>query len=175
MTVRRGWSPSPVLEPASGGAGGGAGAGAAELAARAPGACGWGSAWLAQPATRSRRSPIARCSVFVHAFLRRFEARAAVEQPGSPLGIPQNAHSLKVLFLLPTYSATEGHDYSAAIFETDERSFADPRFPSDPHMRNVLAPRRIHQMRDGSNGGQARLLESDRAQVGETFPARATR
>src|SRR5260370_14252435 len=54
------------------------------------------------------------------------------------------------------------------VLEAQKPSFLHSRLPAYPHVRYVLASRRIHQMRDRVVAREKlRPIEGDRAQVGE--------
>src|SRR3989475_4268020 len=152
---------------AAGGGGGGAGGGA--CGAGAGGGAGAGSGVAAQPANASRT--IADSAVLSLLFMlssRRLRLEPRLELPWVRPWEFRKTPALSFCFCCQLILPQKDTIIQAAIFESDERSFADPRFPRDPHMRYVLAPRRIHQMRDRVvTGSKLRLVESDRAQVGE--------
>src|SRR6267154_1461888 len=149
-----------------GGAGGGGGG---ACGAGAGGGAGAGSGVAAQPANASRT--IADSAVLSLLFMlssRRLRLEPQLKQLGVRPWEFRKTPALSFCFCCQLILPQKDTIIQAAIFESDERSFADPRFPRDPHMRYVLAPRRIHQMRDRVvTGGKLRLVESDRAQVGE--------
>src|SRR6266571_1329952 len=58
----------------------------------------------------------------------------------------------------------------AAIFESGQAAFLDPKLSRDPHVGNVLAPRRVHEVRDRVVAGEKLgAIEGDRAEIRE-FP-----
>src|SRR5712691_11344711 len=153
--------------------GGGGGGGACGAGAGGGGA---GSGVAAQPANASRT--IADSAVLSLLFMlssRRLRLEPRLEQLGYALGIPQNAR-LKLLFLLLTYCATEGHDYSSCDSRI-RRAFSPGRgvLPRPTHATRARVPPNTRDARPGRSRGRAparrRRPRTDR----RACPAKGTR
>src|SRR6266571_1109954 len=161
---------------AGAGAGGGGGAGSARGAGAGAGGGGTGSGVDAQPANASRTiTDSAVLSLLFMLSSRRLRLEPRLEQLGYALGIPQNAR-LKLLFLLLTYSATEGHDYSSCDFRIPRVFFPGPGVPRRPTRATpARALPNTPDARPGRSRGRAparrRRPRTDR----RACPARATR
>src|SRR5207248_455765 len=152
---------------AFGGAGGGGGGGAGGVS-RA-GAGGAGSGVAAQPANASRtNADSAVLSLLFMLSSRRLGLEPRLEQLGYAFRKSAKTPALSFCFCCQLILPHKGAAVQAAILESDELSLPDPGLPRDPHMRYLLAARRIHQMRDRVvAGGELGLVEGDRAQIGE--------
>src|SRR5437016_3603316 len=149
------------------GAGGGGGGGGGACGSGAGG--GVGSGVAAQPANASTRiTDSAVLSLLFMLSSRRLGLEPRLEQLGYASRKSAKTRALSFCFHCQLILPYKGATVQAAILESDELTLPDPGLPRDPHMRYLLAARRIHQMRDRVvAGGELGLVEGDRAQIGE--------
>src|SRR5438445_7063578 len=154
------------------GAGFGGGGGGGACGAGAGGGVGAGSGVAAQPANASRT--IADSAVLSLLFMRS-SRRLRLEQLGYVSGSLQNAR-LKLLFLLLTYSATQGHDYSSCDSRIRRAFSPGPGVsPRPTHAIPARVPPNTPGARPGRSRGQAPARRMRPRTGRRTCPARASR
>src|SRR5437870_2872930 len=162
---------------AFGGAGGGGGGGGGACGAGAGAGAGAGSGVDAQPAKASRAiTDSAVLSLLFMLSSRRLGLEPRLEQLGYASRKSAKNARLKLLFLLPTYSATQGRDCSSRDSRIRRAVSPGPGVPPRP-TRAIPArgPPHTPDARPGRSRGRARARRRRRRTDRRTCPAQATR